>query len=372
MWQKINETIKEQVINLRNNGYKYREIIDCIHDEFNRNISVGSIYNIIDSWAIDELIDAETEAQIEEELLTKAQKSRTKQYRSKIDRAVQYSVWVDEIAKRFSDALDVWDFPTLYQKDCDNKDCQYSYHEFVFVWDLHFWRSSGKLYDNWVRLIHELCNKEWVSWYTFFLMWDLIESPRVAGIHEAQILEMDYLWIQQALGCVDMLAWWFKQLISYGIKFDIVWLNGNHARMSKDRDGDPERIVWCFMYEMLKKIFPDTNIRYSKDGVIQYDYANYHFILSHWDWWFNSKKDINIVQALWQIGKLNIIASWHWHNSQLTQWNGYIRLQIPSLNQQSEYEKNKFIAKWQPWYVVLSEGVQSPEISFKFLPRTDD
>ena len=80
----------------------------------------------------------------------------------------------------------------------------------------------------------------------------------------------------------------------------------------------------------------------------------HNLILSHWDNGFNSKSDTQILQALGKVGMENIIASGHRHTSQMTQGNGYTRLFVPSLNGESEYEKQKFIAKSNPWFVVMS------------------
>ena len=185
------------------------------------------------------------------------------------------------------------------------------------------------------------------------LMGDLIETPRVTGMHDSQVKEMDYLGIDQALWCVDMLSAWIKGLIDTGMAVKILWLNWNHVRMSKSREWDPERVVWIMMYEMLKRTFPNTTIKYS-NWVLEETVGKYNLILAHWDDGFNTKSDTQILHALGKVGKKNIIASGHRHTSQMTQGNGYTRLLIPSLNVASEYEKQKFISKSIPWFVVLS------------------
>ena len=356
----ISEEVRRHVVDLRNHGNSYRAIISILEEELWEHVSYWSIHNIINSEHIDTVAEEEAWKKIRD----MAKTSRWKTFNRKVNRALSYMWSVEEIRDCFKEALDEYERPEIiqwnyvYSAECSSA--------IVFLWDFHFWRWTKYLIENWNKTISYLLN----SWYddiTLCFMWDLIESPRVTWMHDAQVLEMDYLWINQAVWCVDMIRDWISALINNNIFVRVLWLNGNHVRMSKDRDWDPERIVWCFMYEMLKMLFPDTYIEYSKDGVLQYDTMWYHLILSHWDNGFNNKNDIQILQALWSANKYNIIASWHYHSSAMTQWNWYTRLQIPSLNWQSEYEKNKFIAKSLPWFAILWRQWWNTHLSFKYL-----
>ncbi len=338
---------KRRIVELKMSWATMMTIVQTIKEEFHREwLWMQAIYNALDSQ--DEFLDATIEDELDNKLLSKTLKAWDRWYINKVNKAVAYYTGAENISELFRQALDNYN-PTPVIMYKSPQICNRAY---VFVWDLHYWRTTDKLKENWNKMMAQLLLDEDIDEYTFILMWDLIESPRVSGIHDSQVLDMDYLWIQQALWCVDMLCWWFESLILawYDVK---VWgLNWNHVRMSKERDWDPERIVGSLMYEMIKKRFPNMILDYSKDWVLIKDEWMFRFILAHWDNGFNRKPDIQILQALWEIWKQNIIASWHYHCSWMSQWNWYIRLQTPSLNENSEYEKNKFIAKSIPWYVV--------------------
>ena len=327
-----------------------KKIAEQVKEEFEReNLSYSTVYRVLQEGDYDAELDEISSKELDETIKKKAHKSRWKAYDKRVKDAMKFMYTAEEVSKLFSEALDQYEWTTtLQQVDWHNVG-----NAIVFVGDLHYGRSTKKLQENWAKMIKYLIDKDF-DYVCLCLMWDLIETPRVTGMHDSQVTEMDYLWIDQAMWCVDMLQAWIKELIDDGMWVKVLWLNGNHLRMSKDRDWDPERIVWCMMYEMLRRFFPDTSIKYSKDWVIVESVGNYNLILAHWDNGFNSKSDTQILHALGKVGKQNVIASGHRHTSQMTQGNGYTRIYVPSLNAASEYEKQKFISKTNPWFVVLS------------------
>lgn len=326
-----------------------KKIAEQVKSEFEReNLSYSTVYRIIQEWDYDAELDDISSKELDEAIRQKAHKSRWKAFNKKVNEALTLKYTADEVAKLFSEMLDGYEWSTTLQ----DVEWHFSFNTIVFVGDLHFGRSTKQLKENWSKMIDYLIQRDFDS-VVLCLMGDLIETPRVTGMHDAQVKEMDYLWIDQALWCVDMIISWVRELIERGVSVKILWLNWNHARMSKSRDWDPERVVWTMMYEILKRSFPNTPIKYS-NGTIEEVVGKYNLILAHWDDGFNSKSDIQILQALGKVGKQNIIASGHRHTSQMTQGNGYTRLLVPSLNAASEYEKHKFIAKTIPWFVLLS------------------
>lgn len=370
MSKKISDEEKSRIVELRVNWYKYKDIAEIIKQEFKKdNVSLWTIYNILNEED-NEYIDEETNKAIDDMIEERTKKYWTKNYHKKVNESLSYVSWVKSITELFDSVLDKYEFNEYKYKRAIEETPEPWTTQYVFVGDLHYWRWTKFLRENWWKMIYEIEDTDFENKdIVFFLMWDLIESPRVTWMHDAQVPEMEYLWIEQALWCVDLLAEGFRHLLDFWYGVSVIWMNWNHVRMSKSRDWDPERIVGSFMYEMLKRMFPGMKIEYTKDWVIQYTDRYLHFILSHWDWWFNNKSDTAIVQALWEVGKLNIIASWHWHCSSLSQWNWYIRIKTPSLNWQSEYEKNKFISKSLPWYVTMSmRDKKYPKIDFRFLP----
>lgn len=342
---------KKRMLELSQQGLPLKRIAEQVKEEFEReSLSYSTVYRILNEWDFDDDIDEVSEKELNEVIKKRAQRSWGKIYNKKVKDALTFMYSAEEISKLFAEALDWYEWSTKLQ---EWEGYTPFYNAIVFVWDLHYWRSTENLLENRSKMIKYLLDKDFDE-VTLCLMWDLIETPRVTGMHDSQILEMDYLWIDQALWCVDMLQLGIGKLIDSWMWVKILWLNWNHHRMSKERDWDPERIVWCMMYEMLRRFFPDTSIKYSKDWVITESVGNYNLILSHWDNGFNSKSDTQILQALGKVGMKNIIASGHRHTSQMTQGNGYTRIYVPSLNRESEYEKQKFISKTNPWFVVLS------------------
>lgn len=342
---------KRRMLELSQQGLPLKKIAEQVRNEFGReSLSYSTVYRVLEEWDFDDDIEEISEKELNEVIKKRAQKSWWKIYNKKVKDALTFMYTAEEISELFAEALDSYERTTKLQ---DTEGYTPYYNAIVFVGDLHFWRSTPLLLENRSKMIKYLLHRDFDE-VTICLMWDLIETPRVTGMHDSQVLEMDYLWVNQALWCVDMLQGGISKLIDSWMSVKILWLNWNHHRMSKERDWDPERIVWCMMYEMLKRFFPNTSIKYSKDWVITESIGDYNLILSHWDNGFNSKSDTQILQALGKVGMKNIIASGHRHTSQMTQGNGYTRLFVPSLNGESEYEKQKFISKTNPWFVVLS------------------
>ena len=341
---------KRRMVQLSKQGVPLKKIAEQIKDEFEReNLSYSTVYRVIQDGDYDAEFDEISTKELDEAIKMKAHKSWGKAYNKKVNEALTFMYSAEEITKLFSDALDDFEWDTTLQE----VQWHYPYSVVVFVGDLHYGRSTKQLQENWSKMIKYLIDHDYDDVVLCF-MGDLIESPRVTGMHDSQVKEMDYLGIDQALWCVDMIIAWVKELIDTGMAVKILWLNWNHVRMSKNKDWDPERIVWSIMYEILKRTFPNTVIKYEKDWTLVETVGKYNLILAHWDNGFNSKSDTQILHALGKVGKHNIIASGHRHTSQMTQGNGYTRLLIPSLNANSEYEKQKFISKSIPWFVVLS------------------
>lgn len=346
----LSQEEKRRMVQLSQQGVPLKRIAEQVRKEFQReNLSYNTVYRVIQEGDLDEELDEITSKELDEAIKTKTHKSRWRTYDKKVNDALKFMYSAEEITKLFTDALDQYEWTTTLQ----DVDGHYSYNAIVFVGDLHYGRSTKKLEENWSKMIKYLIDKDY-DYITLCLMWDLIESPRVTGMHDAQVTEMELLGIQQALWCVDMINAGIEKLINDGMWLKILWLNWNHVRMSKSRDWDPERIVWSMMYEIIKRTFPNTEVKYSKDWIINETVGKYNLILAHWDNGFNSKSDAQILHALGKVGKHNVIASGHRHTSQMTQGNGYTRLLVPSLNAASEYEKQKFISKSIPWFAILS------------------
>lgn len=338
------------MVQLSKQGVPLKKIAEQVKKEFEReNLSYSTVYRIIQEGDYDDEIEEVSTKELDEAIKERAHKSWWKTYNKKVKDALTFMYTAEELSKLFSEALDQYEWNATFQHRDEG---HFVFNTIIFAGDLHYGRSTKQLQENWDKMIAYIIDHDFDD-VVLCLMWDLLETPRVTGMHDSQVPEMDVLWVQQALGCVDMISAWVKALIETGISVKIIWLNWNHVRMSKARDWDPERIVWCMMYEILKKQFPDTTIKYS-NGVITESVGKYNLILAHWDDGFNSKSDTQILQALGKVGKHNVIASGHRHTSQMTQGNGYTRLLVPSLNSASEYEKHKFISKSIPWFVVLS------------------
>ena len=327
-----------------------KRIAEQIKDEFQRkNLSYSTVYRVLQEWDYDTEIDEIAAKELDDAIKQKAYKSWGKTYNKKVKDALTFMYSAEELTKLFCDALDQYERSTAIQEI----EWHHSYNTILFVWDLHYGRSTKQLLENRDKMINYIIQRDYDS-VVLCLMWDLIESPILTGMHDSQVSEMDIFWIEQALWCVDMIIAWVTSLIEKWISVKILWLNGNHVRMSKSRDWDPERIVWSIMYEILKRTFPNTVIKYSKDWVLNESVWKYNLILAHWDNGFNSKSDTQILHALGKVGKHNVIASGHRHTSQMTQGNGYTRIYAPSLNGASEYEKQKFISKTNPWFMLMS------------------
>ena len=341
---------KRRMVQLNQLGVPLKKIAEQVKEEFGREkLSYSTVYRVLQEGEYDTQLDEISSKELDDAIRVKTQKSWTKTYDKTVKKALKLMYSAEEVSKLFAEALDQYEWTTTLQE----VDGHYSYNAIVFVGDLHYGRSSKQLEENWSKLIKILIDRDY-DYVTLCLMGDLIETPRVTGMHDSQVTEMDCLGIQQALWCTDMLIAWIEELIEDGMWVRILWLNWNHVRTSKSKDEDPERIVWSVMYEMLKRRFPNTPIEYEKDGALTKTLGKYHLILAHWDNGFNSKSDAQILHALGKVGKQNIIASGHRHTSQMTQGNGYTRILVPSLNGASEYERKKFISKSIPWFVIMS------------------
>ena len=338
------------MVELRAIGRKYKDIMDIIEEEFWEWISLGTISNIC-NHIDDEVVDTAVEESMNKELKKRVESSWWRLYNKKVKEALNYHSTIEEVAELFSSILDEYTFPVYKTGNPNPYEWQDPYTLYVFCWDFHYWRTSEELRKHWLDLCTDI-SAFWANYVHLFFMWDLIESPRVTWMHDAQVREMEYLWIDQALWCVDMIAEWLAMIDNWEEIF-IHWVTGNHERMSAKRDWDPDRIVGCMMFELLKKQFPYIHFDYKADWVLIVDDGDNHFILAHWDNGFNSKKDMQILSALWVAGRKNIIASWHWHTGSLVEWVWYHRIKVPSLNENSESERNKFIAKALPWYVMM-------------------
>lgn len=358
----LQERIK--IAMLRKQGYPIRKVAQLVKEEFwLQTLSPTTVLNIMKEEWFTDAQEGVNEEVIDEKIITQLATSWSRTYNKKAQEALKYKATADKLIADFIKALkEVWlkqDSTPITIKELSTVEEELR----LLCGDFHYWRTTETVKDNFSALIntaiHSWCNK-----INLVLMWDLIESPIVTWMHDWQVLDMDVFGIKQALWCIDMIAGGIKFLLWNNKQVEIFWLNGNHVRMSKSRDWDPERIVGSMMYETLKYIFPDIPITYSPDWILTKETEYCNFILAHGDNWFNQKPDAQIMASLWVYGKLNIIASGHWHTSQMTQGNWYVRLQIPSINTQSEYEKHKFISKSRPWYVLLEERKWNPLITF--------
>lgn len=295
-----------------------------------------------------------------EEYQEKVEKAWNKQRNKNIEEALFYKASLDNTIKFFQEAMKkIKPIKLGKQKQSKKKDA----HAYYVIADLHYWRTTERLYKSFESLVDSVEEKE----ITLIILWDLFESPILWGMHDSQAEEMDIIWVDQVVWCMNLITLSVKKLFEkWVVVRKILGLTWNHDRVSRNKEADPQRIVGILGYTYLKKqlewLCP---VVFDANKVLKYVDWDINFILHHGDNGFNAKSSMQILHTRWEIGKHNLILSWHYHIQTMESGTNYTRIIVPSMNEESQFEKHQFITKSKPWYLVIKED----GITFRNLPK---
>lgn len=251
----------------------------------------------------------------------------------------------------------------------------------VKIADMHYWRTSNIVRQRIQRILGDIKQMS-EDYIEIMLFWDEWETIITEGMHNWQILEMDVLGKQQMMDVIEIIVEFVLEIIKMGKKVSIYWVSeSNHVRTSKDRKGDAQRILWTMFYEVLRARLHnfDVEIDYTDSIIWVVDKDHLRYICFHWDEWLNKKKAETILfwdqwskhEELtinrfkeWQT---HMIVSAHYHTFRLEQLPRWYRMFLPSINDSSAYERNKFMRTSEPWYVICKPTKNSTDIIFKSL-----
>lgn len=342
-------TQRQRIRELRKKWLTLKEIRDMIKEEFGRKtLSMQTCLNVINEdsgKAVADFFNDKYTARIEA--------AWEKQRNKSIEEALTYKAGIDKIVEHFLAVLENKDKAPITPPK--TKEITEEDEVVIAFWDLHFWRTTQDLIKNFSKLVNSIKQRTYKK-LTLIILWDIYESPIVSWMHESQITEMDYLGVEQVLGAIDMLKRGIKEIKTVAKELQVIWLTGNHDRLSKKANEDPQRIVWVLGYAILKEQLKNiAEVTYYSNKVVNIEISWVNYIIHHGDNTFNQKSDMQILATYGRTDKRNIIVSWHRHSAGLTSGTNYFRCSVQSLNSPSDYELNQFISSPVPWWLEIKD-----------------
>lgn len=363
---------RKKILELRSQWLSLTQIRDMVKELYwRRTLSVATCWNVIREWqeapteededaVVDRLLDANYWSLLERKYYQ--QKERM------VKRALLYQQSADLIIDKFKEELWSWLSPIVLPPIPSKKDTNKSVHILVLS-DLHYWRQTAELITNFKNVLIEVA-EIWTNEIDIMCLWDLFETPILTWMHADQLLDLDVIGVKQVIECVDMILNWIEWLYSNWIKvnnFTIV--SGNHDRITKNWNEDPEKIIMILAMEYLKaKIWDKINVNFWAQAILITQMYGCNFILHHWDNWFIQKPDTQILQTYGRMDMFNIIISWHTHTAALAQGTNYIRMRCPALCQPWRYEKDQYIWASNPGFAIINIDNWVPSIDLRLLP----
>lgn len=353
-WLRSDHNLDHRFLQIVKNRLWLQKYSDCV--------SPVSLQRADNNWNIDsKIIDTVNKAQtqryyekfkkIHNELLEKNVVSQWKilaSYDTLFDHYKHYLLWYK---------------PNTYK--IERKIIKKSDSLFLAISDLHIWRTTDIIEKRLWYIASVIIEKK-ESDVIIFDLWDELETIIADWMHTSQIFEMDYLWVEQLIKWVKIVAQFLYEIWKHkNVEYNII-TKSNHMRVDKEHYRDPQRIAWYIFWYMLSqeiKIMSQwwmnikVNILNDKVSHAQYDW--YTFILSHWDDWFNKKKTLDIVHNQWISWSYSVVLSWDWHTAYIEQGRNYSRVRIPSLNEPWQYATDNSLCH-QPWYVIIENRKWKP------------
>ena len=364
---------RKKILELRSQWLSLTQIRDMVKELYwRRTLSVATCWNVIREWqeipteededaVVDRLLDANYWSLLERKYYQQKEKM--------VKRALLYQQSADLIIDKFKE--EVLNNVEPIEFNIDDRNLKYpDLSDTIYVIsDLHYWRQTDALIKNFNNLLIEIL-KDWKQMIDIICLWDLFETPILTWMHPDQLLDLEVVWVKQVLECMDMIIWWVTLLLEkWYIIRNFVVVSGNHDRISKNRNEDPEKIIMVLAMEYLRaKIWHAVNVDFWNKAMLIKQLSWCNFILHHWDNWFIQKPDVQILQTYGRMDMFNIIISWHTHTAALAQGTNYIRMRCPALCQPWRYEKDQYIWASNPGFAIINIDNWVPSIDFKLFP----
>lgn len=352
------------------------QIRDMVKEMFHRNtLSMQTCLNVIkkdNPWIQDKEAEAVATWMLDATYWNLLERKYNREKEKMFKEAILYKQTWEKLIEEFKKVLKDTDWEAeLVLADYELPEWvqAQSWTSLLFISDLHYWRQTEALISSFQWMLRQV----YYSWHKeihIFCLWDLFETPILTWMHVDQLLELDKFWVKQVIGCMDMLIKWIQWLFNHWINVTaFTAVAGNHDRITKSWNEDPEKIIMMLAMEYLNaKIWDKVKIDFWWTSILVRQFYGCNFILHHGDNWFLQKQDTQILQTYGRMDMCNIIVSWHTHTWALTQWTNYLRLRIPALCQPGRYEKDQYIWSANPWYVLMKIYWWVPSPEFHLLP----
>ncbi len=321
----------------------------------------------------EEEVDAMIEKGIEEHIDTKIGKfvnTYEKQFKKRADIALKEKANFEYRLKKLREVLETYkpekiDFVPNYVPNGSA--------EHFFLTDIHIGkidtegikRRFGQMYQDIIacksNTIHITC------------LGDLVETMCQDGMHNGQIIygtDPKYWYgFELAMNTTTIFEEWLTAIAKSGKKIYFKGLPWNHDRIAGKNDDDLMRSGGLFIYEMLKLRVERLGIEveYFKEDINVFFADGIQYIVWHWEWPMGRQKAPEIIVEYATIGKYTILASWHTHALQMSEWKNYTKLVIPALAGKWNFDKKMNLHSEAGYIQIKKNAYDTADIFIKRL-----
>jgi len=356
-WEEIlrKYKLKPEVWSLIKNKLRLYKASDVISPYTAENSSEEELKDIIHD-AIDENISA-----TKEKMLDTYDKVFKKEAKKAMKQAWNFQYQLDNLRNVLENYNPkVVEFKEFVFENSDNKD-------FVIT-DLHIGKkNTDRILDDLAKIKQSAIDSPEQN-INIICLWDIWENFSQTPMHSWQHITLDKDIPTNPFDLQLYIAWVFESLLvdlknaNKNVKF--IWLTWNHDRVTKSNDDDILRQAWLVIYELIKSRLDklDIDVKYFRETINTFTTESKHYILSHWEYWFNNKKPQQLLWDYWRQDRFNIILSWHTHQNKMEVWQNYAKIVVAPLAWSWDYDERLGL-NWETGFTTIKDSIDWVEIT---------
>jgi hypothetical protein len=247
----------------------------------------------------------------------------------------------------------VFQFEPIEYKNSKEKD--------FIITDLHIWKKNSDKILRDLNLIKEAAINSPEQIINIICLWDLWENFSQTPMHSGQHITLDRDLptdpFELQIYIADVFYNFLAELRNNNKKVKFIWLVWNHDRTTSKIEDDLSRQAGRTIYSILevKAQQLDIEVKHFKETINKFSTEYKHYILSHWEYNFNSKKPEDILWKYWVQDKFNLILSGHTHQNKQEVWHNYAKIVVAPLAWPWDYDERLWL-KWEVWFTTIKDS----------------
>jgi hypothetical protein len=233
-----------------------------------------------------------------------------------------------------------------------------------FLTDIHIWKIDTEGIKRRLKQMYQDIIASESNTIHITCLWDLVETMSANGMHKNQVsygTDQKYgYWFELAMNTTSIFAEWLTAIAKSWKKIYFKWLPWNHDRLTEKNDEDIMRSGWLFIYEMLRLRVEQLwiEVEYFREDINVFIADGIQYIVGHWEWPMGKQKPEQIIVEYAKVWVYTILASWHTHALQMSEWKNYTRLVVPALAWKWMYDKALNLHS-EPWYLRIDRNTHN-------------